>query len=106
MYAQLESALDASSMTEQTAHSVNDNSLEDAAEGSGTMPLVEAAALGASSPGAVVRVPTSTALSQADQIALRYQYQASKMCQHKTTVFGVSSSKLLELRSARLCLQC
>lgn len=45
--------------------------------GQGQMLLVEAAALGAASPGAVVRVPTSTVLSQADQIALRYQHQAS-----------------------------
>lgn len=44
--------------------------------GQGEMLLVEAAALGAASPGAVVRVPTSTMLSQADQIALRYQHQA------------------------------
>ena len=44
--------------------------------GQGEMLLVEAAALGAASPGAVVRVPTSTVLSQADQIALRYQHQA------------------------------
>ena len=42
---------------------------------SSSMSLVEAAALAASSPGAVVRVPTSTTLSQADQIALRYQHQ-------------------------------
>ena len=49
-----------------------------AAEAAGTgMPLVEAAALGANSPGAVVHVPTSTVLSQADQIALRYQHQVS-----------------------------
>ena len=40
-----------------------------------SMTLVEAAALAASSPGAVVHVPTSTTLSQADQIALRYQNQ-------------------------------
>lgn len=40
-----------------------------------SMTLVEAAALAASSPGAIVRVPTSTTLSQADQIALRYQNQ-------------------------------
>lgn len=45
---------------------------------SSSMSLVEAAALAASSPGAVVRVPTSTTLSQADQIALRYQHQVSK----------------------------
>lgn len=44
--------------------------------GQGQMLLVEAAALGAASPGAVVRVPTSSVLSQADQIALRYQHQA------------------------------
>ena len=44
--------------------------------GQGQMLLVEAAALGAASPGAVMRVPTSTVLSQADQIALRYQHQA------------------------------
>lgn len=42
-----------------------------------SMMLVEAAALAASSPGAIVRVPTSTMLSQADQIALRYQNQVS-----------------------------
>lgn len=48
-----------------------------------TLPLVEAAALGASAPGAVVRVPTSTGLSQADQIALRYQHQASTTVLHQ-----------------------
>ena len=42
-----------------------------------SMSVVRAAALAASSPGAIVKVPTSAALSQADQIALRYQYQAS-----------------------------
>ena len=47
----------------------------------GQMLVVEAAALGASSPGAVVRVPTSTVLSQADHIALRYQHQASLLPQ-------------------------
>ena len=48
------------------------NAADDA---SASMTPVEAAALGASSPGAVVRMPTSTALSQADQIALRYHHQ-------------------------------
>lgn len=48
-----------------------------------TLPLVEAAALGASALGAVVRVPTSTALSQADQIALRYQHQAGTPVLHQ-----------------------
>ena len=46
----------------------------------GSMSVVRAAALAASSPGAIVKVPTSAALSQADQIALRYQYQASDNC--------------------------
>lgn len=44
---------------------------------SSSMTVVEAAALAASSAGAIVRVPTSTTLSQADQIALRYQHQVS-----------------------------
>ena len=52
----------------QDVHAAGDSS-------SSSMSLVEAAALAASSPGAVVRVPTSTVLSQADQIALRYQHQ-------------------------------
>ena len=49
---------------------------------SSSMSLVEAVALAASSPGAVVRVPTSTTLSQADQIALRYQHQVRQPAVH------------------------
>lgn len=56
----------------QDVHAVGDRS-------SSSMSLVEAAALAASSPGAVVRVPTSTTLSQADQIALRYQHQVGSL---------------------------
>ncbi|KAL0054000.1 hypothetical protein WJX82_002103 [Trebouxia sp. C0006] len=63
--------LDSNSMADQS-HVYDE---EEGADDRGTMPLVEAAALGASSPGAIVRVPTSTTLSQADQIALRYQHQ-------------------------------
>ncbi len=69
--------LDSNSMADQTAQHSHVRDEEEGADDRGTMPLVEAAALGASSPGAVVRVPTSTTLSQADQIALRYQHQAS-----------------------------
>ena len=71
--------LDNSSMADQTAQHSHVRDEEEGADDRGTMPLVEAAALGASSPGAVVRVPTSTTLSQADQIALRYQHQASNI---------------------------
>lgn len=53
-----------------------------AGDSSSSMSLVEAAALAASSPGAVVHVPTSTALSQADQIALRYQHQVRQPAVH------------------------
>lgn len=65
------------SMANQTAQHSLVHDEEAGAGDRGMMPLVEAAALGASSPGAVVRVPTTTTLSQADQIALRYQHQAS-----------------------------
>lgn len=71
--------LDNGSMANQTAQPSHVHDEVEAADDTGTMPLVEAAALGASSPGAVVRVPTTTTLSQADQIALRYQHQASKL---------------------------
>ncbi len=71
--------LDSNSMAKQTAQHSHVYDEEEGADVRGTMPLVEAAALGASSPGAVVRVPTSTTLSQADQIALRYQHQASNI---------------------------
>jgi len=71
--------LDNGSMANQTAQHSHVHDEEEGADDRGTMPLVEAAALGASSPGAVVRVPTSTTLSQADQIALRYQHQASNI---------------------------
>ena len=71
--------LDSNSLANQTAQHSPVYDEEEGADNRGTMPLVEAAALGASSPGAVVRVPTSTTLSQADQIALRYQHQASNL---------------------------
>lgn len=69
--------LDSNSMADQAAQQSHVYDEEEGADDRGTMPLVEAAALGASLPGAVVRVPNSTTLSQADQIALRYQHQAS-----------------------------
>ncbi|KAL0018438.1 hypothetical protein WJX77_007588 [Trebouxia sp. C0004] len=67
--------LDNGRMANQTAQHRRVHDEEEGSDDRGMMPLVEAAALGASSPGAVVRVPTSTTLSQADQIALRYQHQ-------------------------------
>ena len=61
-----------------------------------SMPLVEAAAIGASSPGAFVRVPTSTALSQADQIALRYHNQASNRINKPACFCTASRNRLHE----------
>lgn len=66
---------------------------------SSTMSLVEAAALAASSPGAVVRVPTSTTLSQADQIALRYQHQVSKAAMHSQSAVNLATAVLVTLHA-------
>ena len=72
--------------------------------GQGQMLLVEAAALGAASPGAVVRVPTSTVLSQADQIALRYQHQARPCTAYSYPVMNQRGSTLHILRLCPVCI--
>ncbi|DBB04488.1 TPA: hypothetical protein ACH3X1_012586 [Trebouxia sp. C0004] len=92
--------LDNGRMANQTAQHRRVHDEEEGSDDRGMMPLVEAAALGASSPGAVVRVPTSTTLSQADQIALRYQHQASNVQFQLQQTMGGSAAAPTSGRSA------
>ena len=72
---QPEPCADSAGIASSVVHQDGTQDVHAAGDCSSSMSLVEAAALAASLPGAVVRVPTSTTLSQADQIALRYQQQ-------------------------------
>ena len=71
---------------------------------SSSMSVVEAAALAASSPGAVVRVPTSTTLSQADQIALRYQHQVSKAAMRLQSAVKSATAVVVTLHASGVML--